>query len=175
MTYRRASVHGRRVYQRFHDWRNDGTLDRALERLHVQLNQEGLIDLDIWMINSTAVRATRASFGAGKGRPEEPIDHALGRSRRGLNTKIHLVCDAKGIPPRFLLSPGQVSDFTHAQSLLDQVRIPGKSGRPHKCCRWLLADKSYDAEHLRQYCDRYRIKPVIPQRTMRRRPKPELP
>lgn len=54
------------VYQRFSDWRDDGTFDRALEHLHVRLNQEGLIDLDTWMINSTAVRATRAASGAGK-------------------------------------------------------------------------------------------------------------
>lgn len=26
---------------------------------------------------------------------------------------------------------------------------------------WLMADKEYDAEHIRQYCDRYRIWPVI--------------
>lgn len=34
------------------------------------------------MIDSTAVRATRASSGAGKkGEPEEPLGHALERSR----------------------------------------------------------------------------------------------
>ncbi len=38
-----------------------------------------------------------------------------------------------------------------------------------------LADKGYDAEHLRQYCDRYRMQPVIPLRTMKRNPKPGLP
>ena len=54
------------VYQRFRDWRDDGTFDQVLERLHIRLNQEGLIDLDTWMIDSTAVRATRASSGAGK-------------------------------------------------------------------------------------------------------------
>ena len=54
------------VYQRFRDWRDDGTFDQVLERLHICLNQEGLIDLDTWMIDSTAVRATRASSGAGK-------------------------------------------------------------------------------------------------------------
>ncbi|KPY57653.1 ISPs1a-2, partial [Pseudomonas syringae pv. solidagae] len=40
--------------------------DRILERLHIRLNREGLIDLDTWMIDSTAVRATRASSGVGK-------------------------------------------------------------------------------------------------------------
>jgi hypothetical protein len=44
-----------------------GVLCRSLsERLHIRLNPEGLIDLDTWMIDCTAVSATRASSGAGK-------------------------------------------------------------------------------------------------------------
>lgn len=50
------------------------------------------------------------------------MSHALGRSRGGLMTKIHLLCDAKGVPLSFLLSPGQHSGTRHAQPLLDQVR-----------------------------------------------------
>ncbi len=41
--------------------------------------------------------------------------------------------------------------------------------------RWLPADKGYDAEALRRYCDRYRMQPVIPLRSMKRKPKPGLP
>jgi len=66
----------------------------------------------------------------------------LGRSRGGRTTKIHVVCDASGVPLRVLLSPGQASDISNAQVLLDQIRILGKQGRPRKRCRWLLADKS---------------------------------
>lgn len=94
--------------------------------------------MNMWMIDFTAVRATRASSGAGEKGAEEPIDHALGRSRSSLATKFHLVCDANGISLCFLLSPGQASDITHAQPLLGQVRISGNSGRPRKRCRWLL-------------------------------------
>ncbi|CRM38996.1 Transposase [Pseudomonas sp. 37 R 15] len=54
------------VYQRFRDWRNQGTFDQMLKRLHLKLNEKGMIDLKTWMIDSTAVRATRASSGAGK-------------------------------------------------------------------------------------------------------------
>ena len=54
------------VYQRFSDWQNRGTFDHMLKRLHIRLNEHGLIDLQTWMIDSTAVRATRASAGAGK-------------------------------------------------------------------------------------------------------------
>ncbi|MEA5673493.1 IS5 family transposase [Pseudomonas sp. MH2] len=164
------------VYQRFRDWRNDGTFDRMFKRLHLKLNEQGLIDLQTWMIDSTAVRATRASSGAKKKESDEPADHALGRSRGGLTTKIHMLCDANGVPLRFLLSGGQASDISYAQPLLDGVSIPSaQRGRPRKRCKWLLADKGYDAEALRQYCDRCRIQPVIPMRSMKRKPKPGLP
>lgn len=88
---------------------------------------------------------------------------------------MHMLCDSNGVPLRFLLSGGQASDISYAQPLLDDVSIPGKRGRPWKRCRWLLADKGYDAEALRQYCDRYRMQPVIPLGKMKRKPKPGLP
>ncbi|MFJ4444513.1 IS5 family transposase [Pseudomonas sp. NPDC089422] len=165
------------VYQRFRGWRNQGTFEQMLKRLHLRLNEQGLIDLQTWMIDSTAVRATRASSGAGKkGGPDEPADHALGRSRGGLTTKIHMLFDANGTPLRFLLSGGQASDISYAQPLLDEVSIPSSQrGRPRKRCKWLLADKGYDAEALRRYCDQYRMQPVIPLRSMKRKPKPGLP
>ncbi|RMV35837.1 hypothetical protein ALP13_200082 [Pseudomonas syringae pv. maculicola] len=72
---------------------------------------------------------------------EELQDHALGRSRGGLTTKIHMRCDANGVPLRFLLSGGQASDISYAQSLLDEAYIPNMRGRPRKRCRWLLAYK----------------------------------
>ena len=62
----RAMVTPSTVYQRFRDWRNRGAFDQMLKRLHIKLNEQGLIDLETWMIDSTAVRATRASSGAGK-------------------------------------------------------------------------------------------------------------
>lgn len=87
-----------------------------------------------------------------------------------------MLCDASGIPLRFLLSGGQASDISYAQPLLDEVSIPSsRRGRPRKRCKWLLADKGYDAEALRRYCDQYRVQPVIPLRSMKRKPKPGLP
>jgi len=38
-----------------------------------------------------------------------------------------------------------------------------------------VADKGYDSEELRCYCDRIRIKSVIAQRKMKRKPRPGLP
>ncbi|GAB2715040.1 hypothetical protein GCM10027172_07430 [Halomonas garicola] len=54
------------VYERFRRWRDDGTFDAVLERLHLQLREDGLMDLDTWMVDSTSIRATRAASGGGK-------------------------------------------------------------------------------------------------------------
>ena len=57
-----------------------------------------------------------------------------------------MLCDANGIPLRFLFSGGQASDISYARPLLDEVSIPSSQrGRPRKRCRWLLADKGYAA------------------------------
>ena len=37
-----------------------------------------------------------------------------------------------------------------------------------------MLTKDYDAEALRRYCDKYRMQPVIPLRSMKRQPKPGL-
>ena len=52
-----------------------------------------------------------------------------------------MLCDANGVPLRFLLSCGQASDIANDQPLLDRAYAPSLHGRPRKRCRWLLADK----------------------------------
>lgn len=54
------------VYQRFRRWRDNATFARILPRLHLKLRQDGYLDLDTWMIDSTMIRATRAASGGGK-------------------------------------------------------------------------------------------------------------
>lgn len=39
------------VYQRFRDWRDDGTLELVLNRLNIRLNEEGLVDLSTWVFD----------------------------------------------------------------------------------------------------------------------------
>ncbi|WP_122320865.1 MULTISPECIES: IS5 family transposase [Pseudomonas syringae group genomosp. 2] len=164
------------VYQRFRQWRDNGKFEQVLRHLHLRLREDGFIDLDTWMVDSTSIRASRAASGAGKkGGPQEPQHHCLGRSRGGLTTKIHLACDSHGIPLAIMLSPGEQADSRYFMPLLDQISLPGSRGRPRKRCRYVLADKGYDSQVIRQYCDRYGMQPVIPLRKMHRKPRPGLP
>ena len=54
------------VYDRFNRWSKDGTLQKILRRLHLKLNDQGLIDADVWHADSTTIRASRAASGAKK-------------------------------------------------------------------------------------------------------------
>lgn len=63
------------VYDRFRLWRDDGTFEAVLERLQFRLREDGLMDLDTWMVDATPIRATRAASGGGKkggGRTRRP-------------------------------------------------------------------------------------------------------
>lgn len=78
-------------------------------------------------------------------------EEALGRSRGGLTTKVHAACDALGNPLRFLLTPGQRSDFTQASALLSGA-APGA----------VIADKGYDADWLIRQIELLGAEAVIP-------------
>ena len=49
-------------------------------------------------------------------------DEALGRSRGGSSTKIHIGADALGNPVGFLLSGGEVADVTQAEAMIKAHR-----------------------------------------------------
>lgn len=54
------------VYHHYSQWRDGGVLDAILNALHLRLDQNGLIDWDLWCIDGASVRATRAAAGASK-------------------------------------------------------------------------------------------------------------
>lgn len=54
------------VYDHFRNWRRMGVYDRILEALQIRLDRNGQIDWDLWCIDGSSVRASRAAAGAGK-------------------------------------------------------------------------------------------------------------
>jgi transposase len=45
----------------------------------------------------------------------------MGRTKGGMNTKLHAVTDADGRPIQFFMTAGQVSDYTGAAALLSSL------------------------------------------------------
>ena len=95
-----------------------------------------------------------------------PADEALGRSRGGLTTKLHLACDSLGRPLSVVLSPGQRHESTQLGAVLDAIRVPrpGGRGRPRKCPDHVIADKGYSHAACRRLLRRRGIPHTIPER-----------
>ncbi|WP_256441728.1 IS5 family transposase [Bradyrhizobium sp. sGM-13] len=74
-----------------------------------------------------------------RGSEDQAEDQAIGRSRGGLSTKIHLAVRGLGCPVRFMLTAGQKGDAPQAAALIE--------GLPAEV---VMADTAYDADHLRQ-------------------------
>lgn len=156
------------MYDRYNRWNRDGTIDRMLERLHLKLDEQGCIDLDLWCIDATQIRASRAAAGArGKKVVNEPEDHALGRSRGGFGTKLHLVVESHGIPLSAVLSAGQRHESKFVKPVLRAVRLVrpgGRGGRPRTRPRRLAGNKGYSYRTVRGYLRRRGIAAAIPTR-----------
>ena len=80
---------------------------------------------------------------------------AVGRTRGGLNTKLHVIVDELGNPVEFLLSPGNDHDSVHAIELLKQTEISGSN---------VLADRAYGTEAIRTYIEQSGASYTIPPR-----------
>ncbi len=107
---------------------------------------------------------TSSRRGLSKGAPaDEPDDHALGRSRGGRTTKIHLAADGRCRPLVFIITPGQAGDTPAFTQLMAQLRVPRPIGRPRTTPKAVRADKAYSSRAIRAELRRRGIRAVIPQ------------
>lgn len=92
--------------------------------------------------------------------PGEPPDHALGRSRGGLTTKVHVLADASCTPVLALAGAGQGGDNPMLAPLVQALLTTGARGDFR-----LLADKAYSHPSTRIYLRAKGIKHTIPERS----------
>ena len=102
-----------------------------------------------------------------KGDPQEPKDHALGRSRGGYSTKLHLLCDAEGHPLSFHLTPGQTHESTTLDIVLENAdgHLFDVDGEPVPWPIALAGDKGYRADWIDVCLMELGIAPVIPSKS----------
>lgn len=94
----------------------------------------------------------------------EPLDHAVGRSRGGLSTKIHQLVDGQGRPLVIALTAGQAGDSPMLRWLLADLAVNRLGpGRPRTRPEALLGDKAYSSRAIRELLRAKRVKAVIPQ------------
>src|SRR5579859_532001 len=91
------------------------------------------------------------------GRSRGQESQALGRSRGGFSTKIHVAVTSEGQPAKLHLTEGQRHDVTCAEILLEDLAP-----------QHVIGDKGYDSDPLRDKIRSLGAKPVIPSRRAHR-------
>jgi transposase len=145
------------VYKRFARWCERG----IWQQMHAHFADDP--DLECLLLDSTIMRAHPCAAGAPAKRGGQQ-EQALGRSRGGFSTKIHIVVDALAgalwAPLDFVLTAGQAQDVKQGPTLLQGRR-----------CDYVIADKAYDADALLEAIEAMGAIPVIPARKNRTEPR----
>ena len=138
------------VYKRYARWCDKG----IFQRLHQHFVNDP--DMEWLIIDTTIIRAHPCAAGALKTSGGQACQ-ALGRSRGGFSTKIHIAVDGLGNPLRFMLTAGQRHDITCAEALVDGYNS-----------EYVIADTSYDAMAFIESITPKGVVSVIPPRANRR-------
>jgi transposase len=135
------------VYQYFRRWCHRGTLQKVLAQFGPEL-------VPGWFfVDSTHVKVhADGSNPAGGQAPQ-----AMGRTKGGLNTKIHAVVNVRSQAIVIALSSGNQADISFAEELTEC--LPENST--------LIGDKAYDSSTLRQTTGAKGVKTCIPGRANR--------
>ena len=141
------------IYKRFARWCDRG----VFEQMHTHFADDP--DCECLLLDSTIIRAHSCAAGAPV-EASEKTKQALGRSRGGFSTKIHVVVDALGNPLDFVLTAGQAHDVTQGPTLLE--------GRQ---ADYVSADKGYDFDAFIEVVEAMGALPVIPARKNRTEPR----
>lgn len=142
--------HWNSVYRRFRRWGRY----RIWEKMFVFFCDHD--ELKKLMGDSTIVRAHACAAGAPAPGQALPVNQALGRSRGGFTTKIHVLVNGRGNPLRAILTPGQAADAPQIPLLFDQFS-PSVA----------ILDKAYDTNAVLEFFESQGTIPVIPPKTNR--------
>lgn len=90
---------------------------------------------------------------------------ALGWSRGGFSTKIHLRVDGNGRPLTFLITEGERHEAVVFEALMEQGAVQRAGcGRPRLRPLRVVADKGYSSSKIRRYLRRRGIRYSIPRK-----------
>lgn len=110
---------------------------------------------DLRFIDSTHVKVHQDGSNPAGGQQAQD----MGKTKGGLNTKIHAGVDKKGNPEVLILGPGQEADISVAEEIVSSMDTEE-----------LAADKGYDSDAFRAWLCERGITPCIPPKSNRLHP-----
>ncbi|MBO2455948.1 IS5 family transposase [Actinomadura barringtoniae] len=159
------------VYGLFRRWQRAGVWQQIVTGLQAVADAHGLITWEVG-VDSTVCRAHQHAAGAARraqlespgGVATEPADHALGHSRGGLTTKLHLACEQGQRLLSLTLTAGQRHDAPQFEAVMAAISVPRLGpGRPRSRPDIVRADKAYSSRAIRAHLRRRGIRCTIPE------------
>ena len=117
------------------------------------------------MVDARFDRRPGSPTGSGPKKSDAETE-ALGRSRGGFSSKVHVVTDALGNPLAFRVTAGQRHDITQAEPLLKTLSPTQRAE-----VEAVLADKGYDSNAFIDAIVALEAQAVIPSRKGRKEPR----
>ncbi|MEM6363953.1 MAG: IS5 family transposase [Planctomycetota bacterium] len=147
------------VYARFRRWNLEGLWDRIYNAVLKRLDQRNRIDRTLWCVDGSVIRAHRCASGMIAQSEENDELVALGRSRGGYSTKIHVLCDGQGTLLGITATGGQRHESTELENLIDhcELSLHRYDWRPDA----IAGDKGYSSHAIRDRLGELGIEPVI--------------
>lgn len=100
------------VFKRFNLWSKKGVLQKWFQSISSDNDPEWLF------IDGSIVKGHQDSSGAASS-----SDEAIGKSRGGSSTKIHLAVDSGGLPVYFEISGGQINDIGYVKKTDAETQV----------------------------------------------------
>ena len=129
------------IYHKFRRWCSLGLFERLLKIINGDDREATLLELD-----STFCKVHQSACS---GRKEQ----AIGSSRGGKNTKVHVLINERMQLLNVILTGGQIHDSEPAIALLKGIKLKGKK---------ILADKAYSCEQIRVFIAEHGAVACIP-------------
>ena len=140
------------LYNRWKRWSDRGVFARIMAGLAAEHGEETTVMIDATYLKAHRTASCLGVKKGGRGR-------LIGRTKGGMNTKLHAICDSEGRPLNLFVTAGQVSDYIGARALLSS--LPNVD--------WLLGDRGYDADWFREALKDKGIRACIPGRKQRKK------
>jgi transposase len=132
------------IFQKFNRW----SAKNKLMMIFKMLIHEP--DLEWEFLDGSIVKAHQHSAGAASNEKQ-----AIGKSVAGNTSKIHMAVDGFGLPIAFEITGGEVHDCKIAPELIDKLPVSN----------YVIADKGYDSEELRENIRNKLSIPIIPRKS----------
>ena len=128
------------IYHKFRQWCACGLFERLLKVVIGKTDTASLLEID-----STFCKVHQSASGRKK--------QAIGSSRGGKNTKIHVLINEQMQLLKVTLTGGEVHDSEKAIELFAGIKLTGKK---------VLADKAFGSKYIRDYLARHGASVCIP-------------